>query len=53
MELFLTPLFVIKQDQKWYELIEENGGESGIRTHGTVSSTHAFQALSAVTISHS
>src|ERR1700735_2589105 len=27
-------------------MIKRNGGESGIRTHGRVSSTHAFQACS-------
>ena len=31
---------------RWYLLKAEAGGESGIRTHGRVSPTHAFQACS-------
>jgi hypothetical protein len=34
----------------WGKLWRRNGGESGIRTHGTVSRTHAFQACA---LSHS
>ena len=33
-----------------YGLLKSGGGESGIRTHGTVSRTHAFQACA---LSHS